>query len=276
MTHNTEPLKQALREATEGNQADIYTLLANWNTTLDSTLDQSGDLFRDVLWDYLKETLEVIDVAAVGHEPDWSFLQDCADAYPPAVGDHHCTMLIANILGRCIIRTRLRHDVDEIPTWALNYLGEITREDDKDIATEESAAFGWGIGHQDKAVADRILARAEADDEFWAASALIHVTFADANAAINLYDRILQSQDTTEDLHYVEGMQRILDHSFPESPRYWDPTTELDSPDPLSDDDIEHLLRVLGENVHPKRLQQFDHMIQFDLKRAATKYGDKS
>ncbi len=69
-------------------------------------------------------------------------------------------------------------------------------------------------------------------------------------------------------------MQRILDPPFPEPPRYWEPTTELDSPGPLSDDAIEHLLRVLGENIHPKRLQQFDDIIKFDLERAATEYGE--
>lgn len=77
-----------------------------------------------------------------------------------------------------------------------------------------------------------------------------------------------------EDLHYVEGMERILDYPFPAMPRYWEPTSELDSPGPLSDDAIEHLLRVLGEHIHPKRLQQFDDMIQFGLERAATEYGE--
>jgi hypothetical protein len=69
-------------------------------------------------------------------------------------------------------------------------------------------------------------------------------------------------------------MQRILNEPFPRTPRYWEPTDELDPPGPLSDDAIEHLRRVLGENIHPRRLQQFDDMIQFDLERAATEYGE--
>jgi hypothetical protein len=48
----------------------------------------------------------------------------------------------------------------------------------------------------------------------------------------------------------------------------------LASPAPLSDDAREHLLQILGENIHPKRLQRFDELIEFDLERAATEYGD--
>lgn len=273
MPRDTAPLEHALESATEGSQADIYTLLANWNTTLANALEQSGDRFRDVFWEYLEDTIELVDAAAVDEDPDWAFLQECADGYPSAVGDHHCTVLIANVLGRCVVRTRLRHDVDAIPAWALDYLGRITMADDSDGAWEESGAFGWGIGHEEVAVADRTLARAEDDDEFWASSVLTHAIFADAHAAIDCYERILQSPDTVEDLQYVEGMGRILTHPFPERPRYWEPTTELDSPGPLSADATEHLLRVLGENIHPARLQQFDDLIEFDLERAATEYG---
>lgn len=273
MARDIAPLQCALESTTEGSQADIYTLLANWNTSIENALEKSSDRFRDVFWEYFEETVELIDAAAVEDEPDWAFLQDCADAYPPAVGDHHCTVVVANVLGRCVIRTRVRHDVDAIPAWALNYLGQITMEDDKDAAWEEAGAFGWGIGHREIAVANRTLARAEADDEYWASSVLTHAIFADAHATIDLYERILQSSETIEDLHYVEGLQRILTHSFPQFPRYWEPTTELDSPGTLSDDATDHLLRVLGENVHPKRLQQFDDMIRFDLQRAATEYG---
>lgn len=274
MTRDSAPLNQVLNGATEGSQDDIYTLLATWNTSMANALEQSGDRFRDVFWEYLEETVELIDVAAVEDEPDWAFLQECADAYPPAVGDHHCTVLVANALGRCSIRTRVRHDVDTIPAWVLDYLGRVTMEDDKDAAWEESGAFGWGIGHEEVAIADRTLARAEADDEYWASSVLKHAIFADAHATIDLYERILQSPDTIEDLQYIEGMQRILDHPFPQLPRYWEPTTELDYAGTLSTDETDHLLRVLGENIHPKRLQQFDDMIQFDLVRAATEYSE--
>jgi hypothetical protein len=191
MARDIAPLQRALESTTEGSQADIYTLLANWNTSIENALEKSGDHFRDVFWEYFEETVELIDAAAVEDEPDWAFLQDCADAYPPAVGDHHCTVVIANVLGRCIIRTRVRHDVDVMPAWALDYLGQITMEDDKDAAWEEAGAFGWGIGHGEIAVADRTLARAEADDEYWASSVLTHAIFADAYATIDLYEHIL-------------------------------------------------------------------------------------
>lgn len=50
--------------------------------------------------------------------------------------------------------------------------------------------------------------------------------------------------------------------------------TRLNAPGEFSDGATEHLLRVLGENIHPKRLQRFDDIIKFDLERAATEYGD--
>jgi hypothetical protein len=142
MARDIAPLQRALESATEGSQTDIYTLLANWDTSMAHALEQSGDRFRDVFWDYLETSVELVDAAAVDGAPDWTFLQDCANAYPPAVGDHHCTVLLANVLGRCVIRTRIRHDVTAIPAWALDYLGRVTMEDDKDAAWEESGAFG--------------------------------------------------------------------------------------------------------------------------------------
>lgn len=53
MSHDIEPLDQALDGATGGNQVDIYSLLASWNTSMETALEQSGDRFRDVFWKYL-------------------------------------------------------------------------------------------------------------------------------------------------------------------------------------------------------------------------------
>jgi hypothetical protein len=35
-------------------------------------------------------------------------------------------------------------------------------------------------------------------------------------------------------------------------------------------------MTVLGETVHPKRLEKFDERFQFDLKRAAERYDPDS
>lgn len=165
MARNTILIERALNETEEDNQSDIYELLGNWYGALDDALAESGERFRTQFRKHIEATVELVDAAAVDGEPDWPFLQRCADAYPAGIGDHHCTAIIANVLGRCLVRARVRHGVDAIPVWALEYLDRITIEDDGENARDEAATFGWGIGHDDVAVADRTLARAEEDEE---------------------------------------------------------------------------------------------------------------
>lgn len=78
-----------------------------------------------------------------------------------------------------MIRTRIREGADAIPPWALEYLADITMDDDGEWAWESTAAFGWAVGHPAVAVLDRALERTERDDEPWAMGVLKHVTFAD-------------------------------------------------------------------------------------------------
>lgn len=59
--------------------------------------------------------------------------------------------------ARCVIRTRLRTGVNTIPTWALEYLVDITMDDDSEWAWESAGAFGWAVGHAKIAVFDRTL-----------------------------------------------------------------------------------------------------------------------
>lgn len=273
MTRDAVPIKRALNETEPGDQSDVYTLLGTWNAALDEALAESGDRYRTQFHKHREAAVELVDAAAVDDGPDWTFLHRCAEAYPSGTGDHNCTAIIANVIGRSVVRTRVRHGVHAIPAWALEYLGGVTVEDDGDFASSESSVFGWGIGHDDVAVADRTVDRAETENEYWAASVLEQAMYADAHAAIDCYERLLQSPETTEDLHHVEAMGRIVTDPAPRVPRFWDPTTELDYEGALTDEENEHLLRVLGEHVHSNRLEQFDDLMEFDLQRAASEYG---
>jgi len=274
MPRDITSLRQALERTTPGEQDDVYALLAAWDKSIGNTLERGGgSRFREVMNQYHERVIDLVDVAARNGETDWAFLQDCVDAYPPGVGDHYCSSVLANVVARCVIRTRIRDGVDAIPAWALDYLADLRPDDDGDWAWESSAAFGWGVGHHSVDVLGRTVEGAETDDDWWAIDVLQHVAFADPDAGITLLERLLRSPDVVEDLFFVEMLELLLERNFPNFPEYWEPETELDYEVTLTDDQIERLLTVLGETIHPDRLRQFDDSFAFDFSRAADEYG---
>jgi hypothetical protein len=276
MPRDIAPLTQALDDATPGTQADVYTLLAAWNTSIETALDRGGgSRFREVMKQYHARVIDLVDVAVTTGGVDWVFLEDCVDAYPPGVGDHYCSSVLANVVARCVIRTRITQGVEEIPAWALEYLDALTLDADGDWAWESGAAYGWGVGHPDIGILDRIVELAETDD--WAVLDLLeHVTFADPDAAITLLDRLLRSPAVDEDLEYLEMIERIFEQDFPDFPEYWEPETELDYSVAFTDEQNERILALLGDTMSPERLRYFDQDFRFDLQRAADEYGSDS
>lgn len=273
MTRDIAPLTRALDDATFGTQNDVYGVLAAWNQSIDTVLNRGdGSRFREVMGQYLEDVLDLVDAAATNDSIDWGFLHDCVDAYPPGVGDHHCSSVLANVVARDVIRTRIRDDVDTIPTWALEYLADVTMEDDSEWAWESAGAFGWAIGHSEVSVLDRTLERAEDGDESWAMNVLTHVTFAEPAAGIDLIERLLQSPGVIEDLVFIRCLEPPFELNFPDFPQYWEPQAELDYVMEITDDLNERLHAVLGESIDPARLRQFDDSYRFDLQRAADEY----
>jgi hypothetical protein len=274
MPRDIEPLTRALDDVTPGEQDDVYGLLAAWNKSIETALDRGGgSRFQEVMRQYHEEVIDVVDTATTSDGIDWDFLQECADAYPPGVGDHHCSSVLANVVARCVIRTRIRDDADAIPTWALDYLADVTMKDDSEWAWESTAAFGWAVGHSEVAVLDRALDRAESDDESWVMGVLKHVTFADPEAGVDLLERLLQSPDVVEDLLFVRSLEALSEQDFPDFPQYWEPRSELDYEVELSDDVYERLLSVVGKSIDHDRLRHFDDSYRLDLQRAADEYG---
>ncbi len=168
-----------------------------------------------------------------------------------------------------MIRTRIREGVDAIPTWALEYLADVTVEDDSEWAWESTAAFGWAVGHPEIPVLDRAIERAESGDESWAMGILEHATFADSEAGIDL----LESPDVVEDLLFVSCLHAPFEQDFPDFPQYWEPDTELDYQVEMPNDLHKRLLAVIGQSIDPGRLKHFDDSYRFDLERAADEYG---
>ena len=274
MPRDIAPLTSTLEDATPGEQSDVYSLLAAWNQSIETALDRGGwSRLQEIRGQYLEEVIDLVDTAATADEIDWDFLEECADTYPPGVGDHHCSSILANVVARCVIRTRIREGVDAIPTWALEYLAAVTVEDDSEWAWESTAAFGWAVGHPEIPVLDRALERAESGDESWVMGILEHATFADPEAGIDLLERLLDSPDVVEDLLFVSCLHAPFEQDFPDFPQYWEPDTELNYRVDISEDVHERLLAVVGRSIDPGRLRHFDGSYRFDLERAADEYG---
>ena len=274
MARDIAPVTNALEDATSGEQSDVHSLLAAWDQSVETAIDRGGwSRLQEIREQYLEEVIDLVDTATTIDGIDWAFLQECVDAYPPGVGNHHCSSILVNIVARCVIRTRIREGVDAIPAWALEYLAAVTVEDDGEWAWESTAAFGWAVGHSEIAVLDRAIERAESGDESWAMGILEHATFADPEAGIDLLERLLESPDVVEDLLFVSCLHAPFEQDFPDFPQYWEPDTELDYQVEISDDVRERLLAVVGRSIDPGRLRHFDGSYRFDLERAADEYG---
>lgn len=276
MAGDIAPLTNALEETTPGNQTDVYTLLAAWDKSIEAALERGGgSRFREVTKERRPKLIDLVDTAATDEsgEVDWEFLQECTDAYPPRVDDHHCSQVLASVVARYVIRTRINHGPDAIPVWAVDYLMDITVDADTEWAWESAAALGWAVGHSHSPVLDRIVDRAGTDGDSWAMNILTHVAFADRDAGITLLERLLRSSDTREDLLFLRSLERPLKQNLPNFPQYWEPERELEYEVAFTDDQLDRLLEVLGETVHPKRLEKFDDQYAFDLQRAANEYG---
>ena len=276
MPRDIAPLTNALAETTSGNQTDVYTLLAAWDKSVESALEQGGtSRYREITKKYRSRIINLVDTATADEngKVNWAFLQECTDAYPPAVDDHHCSQVLANVVARYVIRTRINQGPDAIPVWVVGYLLEITIDVDTEWAWESAAAVGWVVGHSDSAVLDQVVNRTDTDSEPWAMGILKHISFADPDAGITLLKRLLQSPDTREDLTFLRSLERPLKQDLPNFPQYWEPQKELAYEVSFTDKQIDRLLEVLGETVHPKRLEKFDDQFAFNLQRAADEYG---
>lgn len=276
MARDIAPLTNALEETIPGNQTDVHTLLAAWNKSVEAALERGGgSRFREVTKERRPKVIDLVDTAATDEsgEIDWAFLQECTDAYPPGVDDHHCSQVLANVVARYVIRARINHGPDAIPVWAVDYLMDITMDADTEWAWESAAALGWAVGHSNSAVLDRIVDRADTDGDAWVMNILTHVAFADPDAGITLLERLLRSSDTREDLLFLRSLERPLKQNLPNFPQYWEPQRELEYEVAFTDNQLDRLLEVLGETVHPRRLEKFDEQFAFNLQRAADEYG---
>lgn len=227
-------LDDSLERVSDGEVTAITDAVANFEATLSA--DASGDTDRDVFWPYYERVSNGLDTAT--RTEGWELLGDMIAAYDPTTEDEvaFATPAIANAVGRYCIRTRLTDGVGAIPVGALEYLDAVavTADDSADIAREEVHAYGWGIGHPDHSVVDRLHARTSADI-FSVTPALEHAFFADQNAAVGALEELVRDESidgtlprlNRADMPYrrylldsVYGLK--TDGYYPQMPRYYD------------------------------------------------------
>ena len=253
-------LDTLLDRFSDGDRAALHETLVEFESALSAALeeDNGGETYRDVFWQYHERVSDALDEAA--QAIGWSFLEEVIDAYDPTADDELplVTPTIANAVGRNLIRTRLTDGVSAIPVAALEYLDAVavTAPETADIAREEVHAYGWGIGHPEHSVADRLHARTS-EDIFSVTPTLEHAFYADQYAAVELLETLVRddsidgtfSRPTRDDMPYrrylldcVYGLK--TDDHWPRMPRYDDWHDEFDYTLEL-DDTVEQRIRDL-------------------------------
>ena len=168
--------------------------------------------------------------------------------------------VIANAIGRSIIRTRLTDSVDAIPADALAFLGAIPEYvDEFHVAYEESYTYGWGIGHPEHSVSDQLRKLAETEPK-WGNIVLTTAFYADQQTAIDVFEEIVTDdslsgtiQRMTYDVdltRYYFGAVADLERDFlsPHAPIYWEWEDEIDYSFDL-DPDVEQQIRQLARET---------------------------
>ena len=253
-------LDTLLGRLSDGDRAALHGTLAEFESVLSAALeeDDGGETYRDVFWRYHERVSDALDEAA--RATGWSLLKEVIDTYDPTADDElpFVTPTIANVVGRNLIRTRLTDGVSTIPVAALKYLdtGAVTASDTADTTQEEVHAYGWGIGHPDHSVADRLHARVS-EDIFSVTPTLEHAFYADQYAAVDLLEALVRDEsidgafsrparDEMPYRRYLLYSVHVLqtDDHWPGMPRDYDWHEEFDDTFEL-DDTVEQHIRDL-------------------------------
>jgi hypothetical protein len=224
-------------ESTDGEVDRLSQAIATYESELTSaSASNASDRYAGIRRAYRRQLISELDKATQAE--GWTVLEEFIGAYHPNTteGFPHVTTILQNVTGRHLIRTRLTEGVTAIPVVALEYIETIRTEvgEHQDIFIEGLHPYGWGIGHPDLAVADRIHEHA-ADNIFSTSPMLEHAFYADQHAAVDLLERIVHddsihheiphrpSEKITEARYLLDAPAGAAsDHFWPTMPRYWD------------------------------------------------------
>jgi len=247
------------------NDPDITTIsqaIAEHDRLLTKTAigDSPGgeELHTDLLFAYYEPLAEQLDTLVESQGLD--VLLEFVDAYDTRDQDGlpEVTPVIANVVGRSIIRTRQNSGVEAIPADLLAYLFAIPEsEDTQELLYEEAYTYGWGIGHPEHSFRDRLIELAVSEHKF-VKIALNTAFYLDQHAAIELLERLVTDEtiDTTTDMlgrrvdlteFYFKavGDLEIDAMAGPHTPPYWEDGDHLPRTVEV-DDDVRERIRDLA------------------------------
>lgn len=264
-------------ESTDGEVDSLSQAMATYESELTSArASNASDRYTGIRRAYRRQLISELDEATQAE--GWTVLEEFIGAYHPNTAESfpHVTTILQNVTGRNLIRARLTDGVEAIPVVALEYLEAIRTEvgEHQDYIIESLHPYGWGIGHPDIAVADRI--HEHASEHIFSTSPMLeHAFYADQHAAIDLLERIVHddsihheiphrpSETITEARYLLDASAGAASDNFwPTSPRYWDWHDDLGSAFEF-DDNVEHRIRDLVkeeglENDLPQNWQLTD------------------
>lgn len=256
-------LPDLFKDARGGDLSALFRTLAEYDRLLGKVArgDAPGgeDLYHDLQFAYYEPLADGLDAAA--KSDGWDVLVEFADAYDPHEDDEFPEVghVIANGIGRSVIRTRRSNGIDAIPAEALSFLGAIPEYvDEFHIAYEESYTYGWGIGHPEHSVVDRLLALAEDEPKFVKVT-LNTAFYVDQHTALDVFESIVTDDDIASSTRSMLGMETDLPEFYfravadleteellgPHAPPYWDEDDDLPNVVDL-DSEVKERIRALA------------------------------
>jgi len=252
-------LLDELLDSIKGGEVDeLQQAMETYESALASAHELgTSERYREISREYRKPLITALD--DVTQAEGWSFLEEFIETYHPDTADGfpHVTTILQNVASRYLIRTRLADGIDAVPVIVLDYFDSILSEveEEYDFINEGLHPYGWGIGHPDHSVADRIHDHA-AEDIFVVSPMLEHAFYADQHAAIEVLERIIRDDSIQRTMQHPTGeiseTRYLLDAPagatsdfWPTMPRYWDWHEELEYSFEL-DEEVEQRLRDLA------------------------------
>ncbi|WP_128905667.1 hypothetical protein [Halorubrum amylolyticum] len=232
-------------DAREGDVSTLYRAIAEYERVLSNVArgdaPSGEDLLHDLQFAYYESFATGLDTAA--QTDGWDVLVEFATAYDPREQDEfpEVSHVIANAIGRSVIRTRRGDSVDAIPADALAFLDAIPEYvNESHVAYEESYTYGWGIGHPEHSVADHLLALSEDESKFVKIT-LNTAFYVDQYAALDAFEAIVTDEDIASGTRSTLGMETDLTEFYfqavadleteellgPHAPPYWDEDDDL-------------------------------------------------
>lgn len=234
-------LNGLLDEASPDDTTTVRRVLSTYDqivqsATLTSATPQTD---RERTWRYYRPVVELLDKTV--QREGWDFLIELLDSYNPddQFGVPPCSHALVNVVGRFVVRTRIRDGIETVPTAALRYLRAFSSVKDHPLARKESQAYGWAIGHPDNPATEYLRTSVE-NKPWWTLAALEHALYADQRAAANLLETLVQDESINFSVQLspesTVSKERFLfeclvgpdtDEYHPNVPRFWSQWPEI-------------------------------------------------